>query len=106
MLLDVGHLLSYRLARPDDAAVLDELPLDRVVEVHVAGGAWIETDDGPVFWDNHGGEIVPEARRLLAQLWPRLPRVRALCFECELRPDDRVVAELAALHTLYRLPAP
>ncbi len=105
MLLDVGHLLSYRLARPRDTGLLDELPLDRVVEVHLAGGAWIETADGPVFWDDHGGEIVPETRALLAQLWPRLPRVRALCFECELRPDDRVVAELAALHTLYPLPA-
>lgn len=105
MLLDVGHLLSYRLARPEDAGVVDELPLDRVVEAHLAGGAWIETADGPVFWDNHGGEIVPEARRLLAELWPRLRRVRALCFECELRPDDRVVAELAALRSLYPFPA-
>jgi len=104
MLLDVGHLLSYQLARPDDAGVADQLPLDRVIEVHIAGGAWIETADGVVFWDDHGGEIVPEARRLLAQLWPRLPRVRALCFECEMRPDDRVVAELSALHALCPLP--
>jgi uncharacterized protein (UPF0276 family) len=106
MLLDVGHLLSYRLARPGDAAVLDELPLDRVVETHLAGGAWIDTAGGPVLWDNHGAEIAPEARALLAELWPRLPRVRALCFECEGRGEDAVVRELEALHARYRFLGP
>jgi uncharacterized protein (UPF0276 family) len=104
MLLDVGHLLSYRLARPDDRTLFDELPLDRVIEAHLAGGAWIETTDGPVFWDDHGAEIAPEARALLAILWPRLPRVRALCFECETRGEDGVVRELEALHQLFDFP--
>jgi uncharacterized protein (UPF0276 family) len=104
MLLDIGHLLSYRLARPRDVALLDELPLDRVIETHLAGGAWIDTADGPVFWDNHGAEIAPEARALLAEVWPRLPRVRALCFECEARAEDGVVRELEALHALLRFP--
>lgn len=105
MLLDIGHLLSYRLARPGDAGLLDELPLERVIETHLAGGAWIETADGPVFWDNHGAEIAPESRALLAQLWPRLPRVRAMCFECEQRGEDSVVRELEALHATLRFPA-
>ena len=104
MLLDIGHLLSYQLARPDDTAVLDELPLERAIETHLAGGAWIETADGPVFWDNHGAEIVPEARALLATVWPRLPNVRALCFECETRGEDAVVRELTALRLQYRFP--
>jgi uncharacterized protein (UPF0276 family) len=105
MLLDVGHLLSYRLARPDDARLLDELPLDRVIEAHLAGGAWIETADGPVFWDDHAAEVVPEARALLAALWPRLPRLRALCFECEGRAEDDVARELETLRLLHRFPA-
>jgi uncharacterized protein (UPF0276 family) len=104
MLLDIGHLLSYRLARPGDVGVLDELPLERVVETHLAGGAWIETIDGPVFWDDHGAEIAPEARALLEALWPRLTGVRALCFECETRPEDSVVRELEVLHALFRFP--
>jgi uncharacterized protein (UPF0276 family) len=104
MLLDIGHLLSYQLARPNDHALLNELPLESVVETHLAGGAWIETTDGPVFWDNHALEIAPEARALLAALWPRLPRVRALCFECELRNEDSVVRELSGLHASYQFP--
>jgi uncharacterized protein len=104
MLLDLGHLLSYRLARPGDEALLDELPLERVIETHLAGGAWIDTADGPVFWDDHGAEIAPEARALFAEVWPRLSRVRALCFECELRGEDGVVRELEALHALVRFP--
>jgi uncharacterized protein (UPF0276 family) len=104
MLLDLGHLLSYRLARPHDVDVLAELPLDRVVEVHLAGGAWVETSDGPVFWDDHGAEIPPEGRALLDEIWPRLPRVRAMCFECEGRGEDGVVRELEALKA--RLPFP
>jgi uncharacterized protein len=106
MMLDLGHLLSYRLARPHDDALFEELPLERVVEVHLAGGAWVETVDGPVFWDDHGAEIAPEARALLADLWPRLPRVRALCFECEGRGEDGVVRELEALHARLRFPGP
>ncbi len=104
MMLDIGHLLSYRLARPHDVAVLEELPLARVVEVHLAGGAWVETVDGPVFWDDHGTEIAPEARALLFDLWPRLPGVRALCFECEGRGEDGVVRELEALAARLRFP--
>jgi uncharacterized protein (UPF0276 family) len=104
MLLDIGHLLSYQLARPNDRALLEELPLDLVIETHLAGGAWIDTAAGPVFWDNHAGEIAPEARALLATLWPRLPRVRALCFECEMRGEDSVVRELLGLHVGYQFP--
>ena len=105
MLLDVGHLLSYQLARPEDRALLEELPLELVIEAHLAGGAWIETADGPVFWDNHASEIAPESRALLAALWPRLPRLRALCFECELRGEDSVVRELTSLRLQYEFPA-
>jgi uncharacterized protein (UPF0276 family) len=105
MLLDIGHLLSYQLARPDDRALFDELPWERVIEVHLAGGAWIPTESGAVFWDEHAAEVPLEARALLEEIWPRLPNVRALCFECEMRPDFAILDELDALRVLCPFPA-
>jgi len=58
-------------------AFLDELPLERVVEMHLAGG---ELLDG--YWlDAHSGLTPPELMRLAIELVPRLPRLRAITFE-------------------------
>ena len=66
LVLDLGHLLSYQLAAglPPDAG-LDGFPLDRVIELHLAGGIvtkrdgrrfYFVTSDGVPYW------YVPSAR--------------------------------------------
>lgn len=80
---------------------LRALPLERVIELHLAGG---EALDG--FWlDAHRG-LVPDAVMALArELTPELPRLQAILYEVsataagELR-EAQLVAQLEALHAL------
>jgi uncharacterized protein (UPF0276 family) len=96
VLLDVGHLVSYELAtgrRVQDG--LTGFPRDRVVEVHIAGGRLESHPDGDVYIDAHDREILPAAWRMLDQLLPALPALRAVCFECEGADEARVISTLA-----------
>ena len=78
ILLDLHNLYANeRNGRPTVRSVLDSLPLDRVWEVHVAGG--VEVDG---YWlDSHSAGVPPDVMELCAELLPRLPNVRALTFE-------------------------
>jgi uncharacterized protein (UPF0276 family) len=100
LLLDMGHLVSYEMA--SGRRVLDhvdELPLDHVIELHIAGGRLRQAADGPVYVDMHEAPVLEESWRMLAALLPLLPGVKALCYECEGMDGDTV------LHTLQRLRA-
>jgi uncharacterized protein (UPF0276 family) len=78
ILLDLHNLLTnQRNGRQPVAEVLDELPLDRVLEVHVAGGFEV---DG-YYLDAHVGGPDAELLALTASVLPRLPNVRAVMFE-------------------------
>jgi uncharacterized protein len=56
---------------------LAELPLERVIEIHLAGG---EKRGG--FWvDSHSGAIPAPVLALARELVPRLPQLKALVFE-------------------------
>lgn len=61
----------------DPFAMLDRLPLDRVVEIHVAGGA---SHDG-VWMDGHNGAVAPEVWELLEYTLPRARNVAGVVFE-------------------------
>jgi uncharacterized protein (UPF0276 family) len=78
LLLDLHNVwTNARNGRQPVAAYLAQLPLDRVIEVHVAGGMEL---DG--FWlDAHAGAPPPEVLALLDDTLPRLPRCRAITFE-------------------------
>jgi uncharacterized protein (UPF0276 family) len=78
LLLDLhnafANALNGRQALDD---FLANLPLERVWEVHVAGG--MEMDG---FWlDAHSGAIPESLVRAMRQLLPRLPHLRAIIFE-------------------------
>ena len=101
ILLDIGHLQSYQVA--SDRSVLDELgalPVERVVELHVAGGRMEQADSKGVYIDAHERDILPEVWALLTALLPRLPSVRAVCFECEGIGEGRVLGTLNRLRDL------
>lgn len=103
LLLDMGHLVSWEMAsgqRVLDA--IDELPVEHVIEVHVAGGRLRQAADGPVYMDMHEAPVLAETRAMLAALLPRLPNVKALCYECEGVPAETVLAELAVLRDTVR----
>ena len=57
--------------------VIDRMPLDRVLEVHIAGGSW---HNG--FWmDAHDGRVPEQVWKLLEYTLPRTPNVGGVVFE-------------------------
>jgi len=78
ILLDLHNLwANERNGRQPIEDVLDELPLDRVWEVHLAGGMLLED----YYLDAHSGAIAPELLDIAARVIPRLPNLGALIFE-------------------------
>lgn len=108
ILLDLHNLwTNERNGRATIAEVIAALPLDRVWEVHLAGGA--AHDD---WWlDAHAGAIDPDLLAIAAEIVPMLPNLGAILFEIA---SDRVAGfgettflhQIEALHRLWeRRPA-
>ena len=98
ILLDMGHLVSYEMATGRAVTeALQNLPRERVVEVHIAGGRIKEGKQGPVYIDAHECTIQDQTWQMLDRMLPELPNVKAVCFECE------GVNEKIVLSTLKRL---
>lgn len=103
ILLDLHNLwCNERNGRITVEEVLTRLPLDRVWEVHLAGGDEL---DGTVL-DAHRGGVDPELLDLATGVVERLPQVGALMFE--VLPDhvaelglDAVAAQLDALRRVW-----
>ena len=78
ILLDLHNLLANeRNGRQPVEGVLAGLPLDRVLEVHLAGGF-----EARGFWlDAHHGPPDDELLALAGRVLPRLPNLRALIWE-------------------------
>ncbi len=104
MLLDAAHLAIYQRALGHGAlTALDGFPLDRVVEIHVAGGAERHVDGYGFVEDDHTPDVLPDTWRILEHVAPRAPNLRAVVFECErnaleacLPGFGRIAAALAA----------
>ncbi len=78
LLLDLHNLwCNQRAGRQSIEAYLAALPLDRVIEVHLAGGFSL---DG--YWlDAHAALPPDELLAIFADVAPLLPEARAVCFE-------------------------
>ncbi|MCB9777611.1 MAG: DUF692 family protein [Alphaproteobacteria bacterium] len=86
LLLDAGHVVSHQLARgsADLLDGIDALDLDRVIEVHVAGGVIRDLPGGArAYVDAHDLPVLPETWQVLTALVARCPELRAVCVECE-----------------------
>lgn len=103
ILLDMGHLVSWEMAtgRPVRGA-LDELPRERVIEVHIAGGRLEAGKSGPIYVDAHERAILDTAWKMLDAMLPDLPAVRAVCFECEGATEQTVLATLERVRGVVR----
>ncbi len=99
LLLDVAnlHASAVNLGQHPEQ-VLDELPLERVVYVHAAGG--VERDG--VYHDTHAHALTQPVLDLLEALCAR-HRPPAVLLERDDRypPDDELAAELAALRAVH-----
>ncbi len=92
MLLDVAHLAITQRAlgrAPTDG--LDDFPLERVVEVHVAGGREFSHGGRTFIDDDHGPTVLPETWEILARVVRGAPYLRAVVVECERNPLETVL---------------
>lgn len=89
MLLDCAHLAIYQgVAGHGPTEGLAAFPLDRVVELHVAGAS-VETRDG-YRWveDDHTTEVLPETWQIFDRVVPAAGNLKAVVFECERNPAE------------------
>ncbi len=108
ILLDLHNLWCNQLnGRQKLMDVVDSLPLDRVWEVHLAGGDWL---DG--YWLDGHSDLIPEPLREIAcEVIPRLRNLKAFNFEImpeylqakQLSVDD-ILADLAFMKELWCAP--
>jgi hypothetical protein len=112
LLLDLHNVYcNARNHQTDPFALLDALDLDRVVELHVAGG--MEMDG--FYLDAHSGPMPQQVWELLDHALPRCPNVGGVTFELlgswfEGMGAERLEAELTGLRLLWQkhqpMPAP
>lgn len=99
LLLDLSHfLITARNAGVDPFRTLEELPLERVHEVHMSG---VRAEAG-IAWDDHGVVAPPEAFELLARALSRAaPAAITLEYNWPAAfPEDVVVAEVARVRRI------
>jgi uncharacterized protein (UPF0276 family) len=92
ILLDLHNVLcNERNGRQSVSEFCDSIPLERVWEIHLAGG---ESERG-FYLDAHSGLVEPELMEIAAALLPRLPHLRAVTFE--IMPERVAEVGLAAI---------
>ena len=102
MLLDVAHLAVFqKVMGHEPTAALDGFPLERVVEIHVAGGTLFESEGRTFVEDDHSIDILPETWRILEAVLPRATNLKALVFEGERNAIDDVVPVFERLRALW-----
>ncbi|NOQ36979.1 MAG: DUF692 family protein, partial [Methylococcaceae bacterium] len=98
LLLDMGHLVSYEMASGMEVmSALEHLPVEQVIEVHIAGGCLKETETTPVYVDAHECSILSQTWEMLEKMLPHLPNVKAVCYECEGVAAEEVLTTLKRL---------
>jgi uncharacterized protein (UPF0276 family) len=106
-LLDVSHLAIFqrmRGHRPTDG--LDGFPLERIVEVHVAGGSVREHRGLPWVEDDHSPEPLADAWEILETVVHRARNLKAIVYECEHSPLPEVLPGFERLNQLFPGEAP
>jgi uncharacterized protein (UPF0276 family) len=82
LLLDAGHLLSHQLVEGRDP--LADLPMERVFELHVAGGLLRRLPSGALrYQDAHELPVQPEVWALFGRCLAAAPHLKAVCVEVE-----------------------
>ncbi len=91
LLIDCAHLAMFQKARGHGALTgFDGFPLDRVVELHIAGGTLRDHKGFPWIEDDHGRDVLPETWEIAEHLAAAAPNLKAVVIECERNPIDVV----------------
>ncbi len=95
LVLDCAHLAIYQRTmghQPLDG--LSDFPMERVVEVHVAGGSERESHGLPWVEDDHTTDVLPDTWAILEAVASRATNLKAVVFECERNSTEDVVPGL------------
>ncbi|MDX2031741.1 MAG: DUF692 family protein [Blastocatellia bacterium] len=102
LLLDCAHLAIFQQTRGlPPLTGLDQFPLDRVVEMHVAGGSYAEVEGYAYIEDDHSPEPLAATWEILAYVLPRAPNLKAIVFECERNEPEACLAGFTRLNGLF-----
>ena len=102
LLLDCAHLAIFQQTRGLPAlTALDNFPLDRVVEMHVAGGVFADVEGYEYIEDNHAPEPLPATWEILEYIVPRAPNLKAIVYECEHNAPEACLDNFARLNALF-----
>jgi uncharacterized protein (UPF0276 family) len=107
LLLDAAHLAVYQMQQGlDPLTGLDDFPLDRIVEIHVAGGT--VRDHQGLMWveDDHGPQPLPETWAIVEHVLKHAPNLKAVLYECEHNLASEVAPLFGALNEAFPLEAP
>lgn len=103
LLLDAAHLAVFQRMKGLDALhALDRFPLDRVVEIHVAGGAVRDHQGYAWVEDTHTPEPLPECWEILDYVLERAPNLKAIVYECEHNAAAQVLPVFQQLNARFR----
>lgn len=81
MVLDVSHVFSYAIySNKEPTAVLAQLPMEKVIEIHVAGGS-VHPQHKWRYRDTHNEPILNEIMLILSQAIMNCPNLRAITYE-------------------------
>ena len=95
-------LVDAMHADPDRAlAGLDNFPLDRVVEMHVAGGSVASVDGFEYVEDGHLPEPIPDTWQIFEYALARATSLRAVCYECENNQPEACVSNFERLNRAF-----
>ena len=102
MLLDCAHLAIYQRLQGHDALTgLDDFPLERIIELHVAGGTEHAHEGYAFVEDDHTTEVLPDTWRIFDYIVARAPHLKAVVFECERNPLEACLPGFARIKSSW-----
>lgn len=101
LLLDCAHLAIFQRMRGHAPLTgLDAFPLDRVVELHIAGGTERSVDGFAWIDDDHRPEPLPDTWQIFEHVARRAPNLKAVVYECERNSAAEVEGNFLKIRSL------
>ena len=102
LLLDCAHLAIFqRLRGLAPRTGLDAFPLDRVVEIHVAGGTVKSVGGFEYVEDSHTPQPLAATWEILEYVLPRARNLKAVVYECEYNAIETTIPTFERLNAMF-----
>jgi uncharacterized protein (UPF0276 family) len=103
MLLDCAHLAIYQgLKNRRPLEGLLDFPLERIIEIHVAGGSTKDHNGFHYIDDSHIPEVGNATWEIVQHVVQNAPNLKAITYECERNPIESVKPVFKKLSELIK----